>query len=173
MKASLLTLAFLSSLIAVSPLRADPAAPPPPELKLLDQFAGNWRYDFTVYKSEWTPEEKHGTGTFTCQWTVGNRFLEEKGTESDGSSHMKIFTFDAKAGVFRSWWFSSLGIFNDSTGRWDADKRTFIFTTPLPSGQTGTATLHFVDDKTVEWDVIFKDAAKVYFHNGGKSVRQP
>ena len=172
MKPRILTLAFLIGLFAASPLRAEPASPPPPELKLLDQFAGNWRYEFTVYKSEWSAEEKHGTGTFTCAWTLGNRFMEEQGTEADGSSHRKISTYDAMAKTFRAWWFSSIGIFNDSTGRWDAEKHTFIFTTPLPAGPTGTTTLHFADDKTVEWDVIFKDAAKVYYHSGGKSFRQ-
>jgi hypothetical protein len=173
MKSSLLTLAIIAGLVSVPPLRAEPAAPAiPPELKLLDAFAGKWRYEFTVYPSEWNSEEKHGTGTFTCGWTLGNRFMEEAGTDSDGSSHRKIYTFDAKAGVFRAWWFHSAGIFNDSTGRWDAEKRTFVFTTPLAAGPTGTSTLHFVDDRTVEWDVIFKDDAKVYYHSGGKSVRQ-
>ena len=159
-------------LVTATPLRADPAPPVPPDLKLLDQFAGNWRYDFTVHKAEWAPEEKHGTGTFTCQWIVGNRFLEEKGTEDDGTSHLKIFSYDAKARVFRTWWFASIGIFNDSTSKWDAEKHTFIFTTLLPTGQNGTATLHFTDEKTVEWEVIFQDGAKVYFHSRGKSLRQ-
>ena len=172
MKTRILALAFIATLAAFAPLRAEPAAPPPPELRLLDQFAGKWSYEFTVFKSEWNAEEKHGTGTFTCQWTIGNRFMEEKGTESDGTSHMKLYTYDAKASAFRAWWFHSAGIFNDSTGKWDAEKRTFTFTTPLPSGQNGTSTMHFVDDKTVEWDVIFKDGAKVFYHSSGKSVRQ-
>lgn len=172
MKTHIVAIAFLSVFVAAIPLRAEPAAPPPPELKLLDQFKGKWTYEFTVHKSEWTPEEKKGTGTFTCQWTIGDRYMEEKGTESDGTSHMKLFTFDKEAGVFRAWWFHSAGIFNDSTGRWDAEKRTFTFTTPRPNGQVGTSTMHFTDEKTVEWDVIFRDADKVYYHSSGKSVRQ-
>jgi hypothetical protein len=172
MKTHILTLALLITFIAVAPLRAEPAPPPPPELKLLDQFKGEWRYEFTVFKSEWSPEEKKGTGTFTCQWTIGDRYMEEKGSDSDGTSHLKLYTFDTKTNAFRAWWFHSAGIFNDATGRWDAEKRTFTFTTPLPSGQTGTSTMRFVDEKTVEWDVIFKDGAKVFYHSGGKSVRQ-
>lgn len=168
----ILALAFLGILITSKPLCAEPAPPPPPELKLLDQFKGTWRYEFAVHKSEWTPEENKGTGTFTCQWTVGDRYMEEKGTESDGSSHLKLYAFDTEARVFRAWWFHSAGIFNEGTGKWDAAKRTFTFTTPRPNGSTGTSTMHFVDDNTVEWDVIFKDDTKVCFHSSGKSVRQ-
>ena len=174
MKPNIPALAFLASVIAVLPLRAEPAAPPmPPELRLLDPFAGNWRYDFTVYQSEWSSEEKHGAGTFTCGWTLGNRFMEEQGTESDGSSHRKIYTYDTMTKTYRAWWFSSIGIFNDSTGRWDAEQHSFVFTTVLATGPRGTTTLHFTGDKTVEWDVTFKDdAGKIYYHSGGKSVRQ-
>lgn len=52
MKSRILALAFILTLVATLPLRAESAPPPPPELKLLDQFKGTWRYEFTVFKSE-------------------------------------------------------------------------------------------------------------------------
>jgi hypothetical protein len=158
---------------SVSHSPAQPEAPSAVELKLLEPLTGNWRFDFTIYKSEWTPEEKHGTGASISQWIVGKRVVEDKGSESDGTSYLKLYTYDTKTSSYHAWWFSSTGNFNDATGRWDAEKQTFLWTTLLPSGITGTTSQHFVDDKHLEWDVIFKDAGgRVYFHSGGKSLRQ-
>src|SRR5258706_8930 len=54
MKTRILTLAFIASLAASAPLHAEPAAPPPPELKALEQLVGKWRVEAVSHKAEWT-----------------------------------------------------------------------------------------------------------------------
>ena len=79
MKPSLLALAFLTGLIAGSPLRAEL---PAEQKKVLDQLRGKWRIEGTVHKSEAAPGERKLTDTDTAEWTLGGSYLESRGEDS-------------------------------------------------------------------------------------------
>ena len=146
--------------------------PASPELKVLDRLAGWWRFEATTHEAEWTPEEKHATGTNLCTWSLGGRFLEEKGTDTEKNSHLRLYTYDTLQKDYHTWWFSSTGHVNDSAGQWDAEAKIFKWVSTLPSGQTVTSKHHFVKDNTVAWSVVVTDAAgKIYFHMEGKMFR--
>jgi hypothetical protein len=165
-------LAFFVALAGLSPLAAQ-TPKDLPEMKVLQQFVGSWKYEATFFKSAWNPEEKHLTGTVTTAATLDGSYIEEKGTDGEGGHSQKMYTFDLQGGGYRAWWFSSRGLNNESTGTWDADKHTLTWTTKLPAGPTGVTTQHFVDEKTIEWAITFKDAeGNVTFRAEGKSTRQ-
>lgn len=145
----------------------------PPELKVFQRWIGSWSYESTICKSEWTPEEKHAAGKFTCAWTMGGRYLEERGTDGEDGSHMRLTTFDATRQAYRAWWFSSTGISNESTGSWDDAAKTFSWTAKIENGRTVASRQHFVSDDVVEASVRVTDSTgKEFFHAEYKSTRQ-
>ena len=169
---TLLLLALSLLLPMTSRLRAQ-SVKDAPEMKVLLQFVGKWKFEATQFKAEWTPEEKHLTGTATSAAVLDGSFIEEKAILSDHTTAQKLYTYDRQAGTYRAWWFSSLGHFNDSTGTWDAASRTFTWITKLPTGQVGKTTQHFPDDQTMEWEIAFTgDDRTLYFRSSGKNTRE-
>jgi Protein of unknown function (DUF1579) len=165
-------LVVVAVLAAASATRsADPPAATP-EQKVLDKWLGSWRTSYKLPKAEWTPEEKKGTAELTDSRVVGGQFVQEKGEHSDKTSSILMLTYDAEKKCYRSWWFSSTGQTAEATGKWDADTKTMTWSSVGEPAFTTTTHHRFVDDDTVEWDVVIKEGtAKVLFRMEGKSVR--
>jgi hypothetical protein len=153
--------------------RAYPAGPPlSPEQKALDKFLGTWRTSYKVPKAEWTPEERHGTAELTYSRVLGGSFVQEKGEHSDKSSSILMYTYDTERKCYRGWWFSSTGQTAESTGKWDAEAKTFTWTSSGTQPFTTTSRHRFVNDNSFEWDVVVKDGKdKVLFRMEGKAAR--
>jgi hypothetical protein len=154
---------------------ARPAEPPPPspEQKALDRFAGTWKTTYTVFKAEWTPEDKAGSATVTFARVLGGAYLQEKSDHADKTQGMAMRTYDAEKKAYRAWWFSSGGHSSESVGAWDGAARAFTWTATRPDFTT-TARQRFTTDDSFDWDVVVKSpAGAVLYRMEGKSTRGP
>lgn len=152
----------------LSPDRTLLNAPANAEQKVLDRWLGNWQ---TTYK-QLKPEEKSGTAETLTTRVIGGQFVQEAAAHSDKSFSRSTITYDAEKKTYRSWWFSSTGQTDESTGTWDADKKTMTWHSTTIGDAKTTVKQHFKDDDTIEFDVVAKDrAGRVVFHMEGKNVR--
>jgi hypothetical protein len=146
--------------------------PVSPEQKVLDQFLGDWRQSFTIFKTQWTPKEKRGTGTFSTTRILGGQFVQEAGEKADGNSHLTLYTYDEKQKAYRMWYFSSTGSGSDVAGQWDAATKSLVWKFDVGTQFKGTGTHRFANDDTVEFSTVIKDGSgELLFHRAGKSTR--
>jgi hypothetical protein len=150
----------------------DPAPDPKSPLAPLGRFAGTWEKRFTIYKAEWTAEEQAKTGTHTAQWVLGGRHLQETGRDSDGSSYMSVYSYDAGAKAYRLSGFQSDGSAWQMTGGWDAATSTLTWSRDLDGGVRAVATYKFAGPDEFQFSYVAKDGAgKVYFRLEGTGKR--
>jgi hypothetical protein len=97
----------------------------------LGRLAGTWEKRFTIYKSEWSPEEQVKTGTHMCKWILSDRHLQETGQDSDGSTYIAIYSYDAAAKEYRMSAFQSNGDAWQMSGKWDARSSRFTWSRKL------------------------------------------
>jgi hypothetical protein len=172
MRAIAITLPVLAFATFSAAVKADDASKRSSELQVLDRFVGTWAQTFTLRKTEWTPEEKRGTGTFSSAWILGDQFVQETGQKADGNSHLTLYTYDKKQKSYRMWYFASSGQTGEVAGKWDADSNTLVWKWEVPNGLTGTGTHHFLNDDTYEFSTVIEDeSGKVFFHRVGTSTR--
>src|SRR5204863_2651117 len=88
-------LALFVALAGLSPLAAQ-SPKDLPEMKVLQQFVGSWKYEATFFKAAWNPDEKHLAGTVTTAATLDGSFIEEKGTDGEGGKSQKLYTYDVQ-----------------------------------------------------------------------------
>lgn len=145
----------------------------PPELKILERFAGTWDTKTTNKVAEWTPKEERTTGTTTNKWVLGGRFMQCQGKDSLGVEFIGKWTYDTQKKAYRTWFFNSAGTALEWSGTWDEDAKAFVVTNDLSNGITGTLTMHVVDKDTVAWSSDAKDAdGKVYHAMEGRWSRR-
>ena len=176
MKPHIITLAFITSLTAFAPLRAEPTAPPvATEMKELDRVVGTWTQTELVLKqAEWTPKEIRVSGDVAAAKPImGGRYIEDlKIRAADGSEHIGLRSFDEAAKVYHYSFFGSAGNRLEFTFRWDAAAQSFIGTAPMPNGVTMHGTIRFPDKDTKEWHAVATDpSGKVYLDLSSKEVR--
>jgi hypothetical protein len=141
------------------------------ELKQLDQFLGTWKTDYRLPKAEWTPEEKSGSATMVFTRELGGQMVRERTKHADGTENTFLMLFDANQKRYRAWWFSSIGLFNDSTGSWDEAAKAFTWKLSDSNGLAHTAQHRFVGDK-LDWTVLVENPQKVaMFRMEGTSSR--
>ena len=147
--------------------------PKPPELKVLDRLVGTWNSETINKVAEWTPKELRTTGTLTREWVLGGRFLQEKGSGSDGLAVIAMFTYDVQKKAYRVWHFNADGSAFDGTYQWDEASQTFSSRSEAGDGKTSTVTLHIIENDAHEWKVTIQDKdGKVYLDLGGKCTRK-
>jgi hypothetical protein len=135
----------------------------PAGLALLDRMIGAWDTVSVQKPAEWTPQETRTTGVITRKWVLGGRFVLDSSSHSDGQESMALITFDPQAGEYRSWWFNSEGLHNESHGTWDEATQTLSYETEMPDGKQGRSKLHFAAPDREEWQFNVTDAeGKVY-----------
>jgi Flp pilus assembly protein CpaB len=146
-------------------------APSTPEQKVLDNWLGSWRSTYEQPKVAGA-EEKTGTAELTISRVVGGQFILENSEHSDNTTGSVTSTYDTQKKNYRGWWFSSNGQTGESTGKWDADSKTMIWTSVGEPSPVTTVKQHFVDNDNIEWEVVTRDrAGKELFRMEGKSVR--
>ena len=142
------------------------------EQKVLDRELGTWKNTYKVLKTEWTPQERAGTERVVVTRAVGGRFVQAASEDGDGSSSMRLLTYDEHARGYRGWWFSSAGQTAEHRGTWDGESKTLTWTSVGDAARVTTVQTRFVDDDHTVWDVTVKDAAgRTLFRMEGTGVR--
>lgn len=130
----------------------------PAELDLLNMIAGRWEGTGTM-KFTFLEEVIEIQNTDTATWECDNRVLINRGTYEMGElgtmTGIEIWTWDDKAGKFRTQWFDSFGMTANGTAKFDEETKTWHKRVrgKGPDGhktvQEGTIT--YIDADTLEW----------------------
>jgi len=152
------------------------AQEPSPELKSalapLGRFAGTWEKRFTIYKSEWSPQEQVKTGTHSCKWILADHHLQETGRDSDGTTYLGIYSYDTAAKEYKMSVFRSTGDTFQMTGKWDAGSSTFTWSQKLDDGIRMTASYQLASLNEFKFSYVAKKGdGKVYFRLEGTGKR--
>jgi hypothetical protein len=162
------------SVLMHADVRGQDSSTAPPEMKVLQKLAGTWKVVNINRPSKWAPEEKRTTSTDKGELILGGRFLERQGFDDEGNLiHTSMYTYDTEKKAYLWWFWVSNGAFGEFIGTWDAARQTLIFRPRSESRLTGVTTIHFRDEKTLDWSIIAKDAdGEIGFHMEGNAVRQ-
>jgi hypothetical protein len=159
-------------------MSAKAQTPKSPELKVLDRLVGSWQ----VVEKQANGDEEKSTATVVTKWILQGRYIELRGTDSDGKQVvLELWTYDSDAGVYKMWVFAP-----DSpkpvlvTFRWNESKKTLtagiedVVNAEIPPGFTGgQLTVRFISNDQIEYTVTGKDASEnVVFESKGKMSRK-
>jgi hypothetical protein len=123
-------------------------------------FVGQWEgtADCTMAGSD---EKTTGKGTSTVAWEADKWLLVEHGEfmmgdKGDKMKMMGVWTWDPKAGKFRSYWFGNHGYTGQGTAEYDEATSTWTFK-GKSRGMDGSemsekGTVKFIDKNTQEWE---------------------
>jgi hypothetical protein len=97
-------------------------------LGVLDRLRGSWQV--TVKSRQ--PKAADVTYVQTNEWVLGHRFIRgDTGRKSDQTQDISMLTYDAAAGGYPLWIFSSSGVVLFlAPGKWDEARRTMRWTNP-------------------------------------------
>lgn len=132
--------------------------PPPPQLKALDAFVGDWRGEYEHLPAMFG-EATPGTGRGKTEWVLDGRFVMGEGTgTSSYGTHKAIWlmTYDPKMQSYRSFSFDNFGTCEIATATHDPKDRTWTFLSDgyhFASGEPCKYkyTMRFVSDDKMEW----------------------
>ncbi len=147
--------------------------PKSPELKVLDRFVGSWRLEQVERQAN--GDEEKGTGTVVAKWSLQGRYIEIRGTGSDGKEGvLEFLTYDSDAGVYKMWLFlPTLPKPLPMTLRWNESKKTFTGKGDLGNGITMQLSVGFIDNDRHEYTATVKDASgNVVVEIKGKMFRK-
>ncbi len=145
---------LLASLCALAEQPATDVA----ELKVLDQYLGEWDVEIMSSRSGLK------RGKLTARWILEGRFLERTAEllSEDGSSRVELrtlFTYDSDAAKYRSWTFVSNGSVSTAEATWDAEARTMTWVTqPSESGVRATTVTDFSQPGVERWTITLENA---------------
>ena len=133
--------------------------PPPPELKALGVFAGDWRGMYE-YLPAMFGQPGTGTGKFHCEWVLDNWFLMGKGASTSSFGPHKfvwLATYDPKMQAYRSFGFDNHGMctiaemtYQPETKTWIENSEGIDFMTGKPA--KNRSTMRFVSKDKLEWE---------------------
>jgi hypothetical protein len=151
----------LAALIPVGVLRAGTVAAAPgeasPANSPLQRFVGSWRGDVTVQRAGAVASRYVQQNRFA--WTLGGRFLEERGTDTNGGSFTGIWSFDEKANTYRAYYFlAPSGDVVALSHTWDEGKKTFTGSADLPGGLRMLAEDRFLGPDAYVWTITLQDS---------------
>jgi hypothetical protein len=142
--------------------KADP--PLSLELKVLERLVGSWDVVGISKPAAWTPKEVRTTSKVTRKWVLDGHFLQDTTEASDGQEMFSLMTFDSQVKKYRSWWFSSEGDNNKSSGDWDGATETISLKSNLDEKLVGQTSVRFVNKDRHVVKMEIKDGdGKLYF----------
>lgn len=133
--------------------------PPPPQLKALGAFAGDWQSAYEHLPAMFG-EPGRGTGKFHCEWALDDWFLMGEGTSTSSFGPHKfvwMVTYDSKMPAYRSCSFDNHGMCTIATMTYQPETKTWIETSDginFVSGKPAKnrTTMRFVSKDKLEWE---------------------
>ena len=155
----------LAALIPAGLWRARSARAAPAEGRLpaggpLHRFVGAWRGDITVESAG--GESAHYVQDNRFAWTLGGRFLEERGTDTNGGAFVGMWSFEGRANSYRAHYFlAPSGDVVALSHVWDEAKLTFSGSAELPGGLRMLAEDRFLGRDSYVWTITVQDSKGV------------
>jgi hypothetical protein len=138
----------------------------------LRKFSGTWEKQFTIYRSEWMPEQQAKTGRHSSRMILNDKHMQETGRDSDGSSYLTIYSYDDAGKEYRTSTFRSTGESWQMQGQWDARTNTLTLARQLDKVIRMKATYRFLSPNEFQFSYVAQDdAGKVYFRLEGTGKR--
>lgn len=124
----------------------------------LRYFVGSWRGEVSVEAAGAAPQRY--TQENVWAFTLGGLFLEERGSGSNGSSFIGLWSRDARTGKYRaSYFLAPSGDVVVLSHEWLEHDRKFVGSAELGGGVRMLAEDRFLDRNTYEWSITVEDAA--------------
>ncbi len=112
----------------VSAPRSPTISQPSPEMKVLDQLVGEWRYVSTVKYAAKPGQPKSQSASVRAESILGGRIVEVIETYSASKTSVYTFAwFDASAKQYREWYFTSAGQHKELIGTWNGSTKTLTW----------------------------------------------
>jgi hypothetical protein len=151
----------LAASIPTGLLKVHAAAAAPSEARLpadnpMHRYIGAWHGDVTVQTAGKETSRYVQENAFT--WTLGGRFMEERGTDSNGGSFAGIWAFDAKTNKYRAHYFiAPSGDDIVLAHAWDQTKQGFVGSADLPDGMRILVEDRFFGADSYIWTMTIQD----------------
>ena len=102
--------------------------PKPPELKILEKFAGTWDCEVVAKPAEWTSQESRGKAVEVNEMAMDGWFLHGCSKTVDGKTVAVLMnTYDPVRKTYHFWRFADRGC-EELDGRWDEATSTLTIT---------------------------------------------
>ena len=137
----------------------------------LQHYIGRWRGDVSVESAGAEPQRYTQDNSF--DWILGGVFLEERGTASNGSSFVGLWSRDAGTGKYRAYYFiapnADVVVLSHE---WHEANQAFVGSAELGGGMRMLAEDRFTGPDTYEWTITVEDGSgKVLTRMHGRERR--
>ncbi len=157
-------------------LKVHAAVAAPTEARLpadnpMHRYIGSWRGEVTVQIPG--KETSRYTQDNAFAWTLGGRFMEERGTDSNGGSFAGIWAFDPKTNKYSAHYFiAPSGDVAVLAHTWDQSKQGFVGSADLPDGMRILVEDRFYGPDSYTWTMTIQDKGRTTLsHTEGKERR--
>jgi hypothetical protein len=124
----------------------------------LQHYVGRWRGDVSVESAGVEPQRYTQDNTF--EWILGERFLQESGTGSNGSAFIGLWSRDAATGKYRAYYFMApTGEVVVLSHEWHDSKKSFVGSADLGGGVRMLAEDRFHGPDEYEWTITVQDSS--------------
>jgi hypothetical protein len=166
----------LAASIPTGLLKVRAAVAAPAEARLpadnpMHHYIGSWRGEVTVQTAGKDTIRYVQDNAFT--WTLGGRFMEERGTDSNGGSFAGIWAFDPKTNKYSAHYFlAPSGSVVVLAHAWDQSKQGFVGSADLPDGMRILVEDRFYGRDSYTWTMTIQDKKRATLsHTVGKERR--
>lgn len=124
----------------------------------LQHYVGRWRGEVSVESAG--AETQRYTQDNTFEWVLGDLFLEERGTASNGSTFIGLWSRDASTGKYRAYYFMApTGDVVVLGHEWLEGSQSFVGSAELGGGVRMLAEDRFYGRDEYEWNITVQDSA--------------
>ena len=123
----------------------------------LQHYVGRWRGEVSVDTAGAEPQRYTQDNTFA--WILGNLFLEERGTGTNGSTFIGLWSRDAVTGKYRAYYFMApTGEVVVLSHEWHESSQSFVGSADLGAGIRMLAEDRFYGPDEYEWNITVQDS---------------